>query len=60
MSLKGKPIAGDDDIPEMLVKQCMQLIKEPLVHIYNLSLNGGYLSRYMEDSKSKTFIQKGK
>jgi hypothetical protein len=40
-SLKGKPTAGDDDIPEMLVKQCMQLIKGPLVHIYSLSLNGG-------------------
>ena len=25
-SLKGKPTAGDDDIPENLVKQCMQLI----------------------------------
>jgi len=38
-SLKGKPTAGDDDIPENLVKQCMQLIKGPLAHIYNLSLN---------------------
>jgi len=40
-SLKGKPTAGDDDIPENLVKQCMQLIKGPLAHIYNLSLNSG-------------------
>jgi len=38
-SLKGKPTAGDDDIPENLVKQCVQLIKGPLAHIYNLSLN---------------------
>jgi len=40
-SLKGKPTAGDDDIPENLVKQCVQLIKGPLAHIYNLSLNSG-------------------
>ena len=35
-SLKGEPTAGDDDIPENLVKQCMQLIKGPLAHRYNL------------------------
>jgi len=31
-SLRGKPTAGDDDIPENLVKQCIQLIKGPLTH----------------------------
>ena len=31
-SLSGKPTAGDDDIPENLVKQCIQLIKGPLAH----------------------------
>ena len=40
-SLKGKPTAGDDDIPEDLVRQCMQSIKGPLAHIYKLSLNSG-------------------
>ena len=34
-NLKGKPTAGDDDITENLVKQCMQLIKGPLAYIYN-------------------------
>jgi hypothetical protein len=38
-SLKWKPTAGDDGIPENLVKQCIKLIKRPLAHIYNLSLN---------------------
>ena len=39
-SLTGKPTAGDDDdIPENLVKQRLQLIKGLLAHIYNLSLN---------------------
>jgi len=37
--VKGKPTVGDDDIPENLVKECMQLIKGPLAHMYNLSLN---------------------
>jgi hypothetical protein len=36
--LKGKPTAGYNDIPESLVKQCIQLIKRPLAHIYNVSL----------------------
>jgi len=40
-SLKGKPPAGYDDIPESLVKQCRQLIKGPLAHICNLPLKSG-------------------
>ena len=40
-SLKGNPTAGYDDIPESLVKQCIQLIKGTLTHIYNVSLNSG-------------------
>jgi hypothetical protein len=38
-SLKGKHTAGYDDIPKSLVKQCIQLIKGPLTHIYNVLLN---------------------
>jgi hypothetical protein len=40
-SLKGKPTSGDDNIPETLVKQCIDHIKGPLTHIYNLSLTSG-------------------
>jgi hypothetical protein len=40
-SLQVKSTAGDDDIPESIVKQCIQLIKGPLAHIYNLSLTSG-------------------
>ena len=35
-NLKDKLTAGYDDIPESLVKQCIQLIKGPLTHIYNV------------------------
>ena len=41
VNLKGKTTAGYDDIPENLVKHCIQLIKKPLAHIYNVSFNTG-------------------
>ena len=52
-SLKGKPTAGDDDIFENLFKQCMQLIKGPLTHIYNLSLNSGVFPDIWKTAKMK-------
>jgi len=58
-SLKGKPTVGDDDIPENLVKQCMQLIKGPLAHIYNLSLNSGVFPDILKTAKVKPLYKKG-
>jgi hypothetical protein len=40
-NLKGKTTAGYDDIPEILVKHCIRLIKKPLAHICNASFNSG-------------------
>ena len=40
-NLKDKLIAGYDDIPESLVKQCIQLIKGPLTHNVYVSLRSG-------------------
>jgi hypothetical protein len=40
-NLKNKLTAGYDDIPKSLVKQCIQLIKELLTHIYNVSPRSG-------------------
>ena len=57
-SLKGKPTAGDDDIPENLVKQCMQLIKGPLAHIYNLSLNSGVFPVIWKTAKVKPLYKR--
>jgi len=37
-NLKDNITTGYDDIPKSLVKQCIQLIKGPLTHIYNVSL----------------------
>jgi hypothetical protein len=39
--LKGKHSVGYDDIPECIVKQCIQVVKKPFTHIYNVSLNSG-------------------
>jgi hypothetical protein len=37
--LRGKKSAGFDEIPEFLVKTCIQCIKKPLSFIYNESIN---------------------
>jgi hypothetical protein len=58
-SLKGKPTAGDDDIPETLVKQRIHLIKGPLAHIYNLSLNSGVFPDVWKTAKVKPLYKKG-
>jgi len=58
-SLKGKPTAGDDDIPENLVKQCIQLIKGLLSHIYNLSLTSGVFPNVWKTVKVKPLYKKG-
>jgi hypothetical protein len=57
--LKGKPTAGCDDIPERLVKQCIQLIKGPLAHIYNVSLNSGVFPDEWKTAKVKPLYKKG-
>jgi len=55
-SLKEKPTAGDDDIPENPVKQCVQLIIRPLAHIYILSLNSSVFSDIWKTAKVKTLF----
>jgi len=58
-SLKGKPTVGDDDIPENLVKHCVQLIKGPLTHIYNSSLYSGVFPDIWMTAKVKPLYKKG-
>jgi len=58
-SLQEKPTAGDDDIPENLVKRYMQLIKGPLVNIYNLSLNSVVFPDIWKTAKVKPQYKKG-
>jgi hypothetical protein len=58
-SLKGKPTAGFDDIPEGAVKQCIQLIKGPLAQIYNGSLNSVVFPDEWKTAKVKPLYKKG-
>jgi hypothetical protein len=51
--LKGKCSAGFDEIPEFLVKQCIQNIKKPLAHIYNASFNSGIFPDRLKIAKVK-------
>jgi hypothetical protein len=39
--LKMKSSAGYDEIPDMIVKQCIHTVKKPLTFIINLSLSSG-------------------
>ena len=58
-SLKGKPTAAYDDTPERLVKQCMQLTKWPLAHIYNVLLKSGVFPDEWKTAKVKPLYKKG-
>ena len=40
-SLKNKLTAGTDEIPEYVVKQCIEQLKVPFANIYNASLESG-------------------
>jgi len=42
-NLKGKSATGFDQIPEFLVKGCIQYIKKLLIFIFNVSINQGNL-----------------
>ena len=48
-----------NSIPENLVKQCMQIIKGPLAHIYSLSLNSGVSPDIWKTAKVKPLYKKG-
>ena len=58
-SWKGKPTACIDDIPENLVKQCIQLLKGPLAHVYNLLLNSGVFPDVWKTAKVRPVDKKG-
>jgi hypothetical protein len=52
-SLKSNSSAGFDEIPMSLVKQCLYNYIKPLVHIYNVSFQTGFFSRYNEKDNNK-------
>ena len=58
-SLKWNSTARDDDIPENLLKQCIQLTKGPLAHIYNLSLKSAVFPDIRKTAKVRPVYKKG-
>jgi hypothetical protein len=46
--LKMKSSAGFDEIPDMIVKQCIHTVKKPLTFIINLSLSSGIFPSQMK------------
>jgi hypothetical protein len=58
-TLKGKFSAGYDEIPDNIVKQCIQFIKKPLTFIFNLSLCSGISPNQMMIAKVRPIYKKG-
>jgi hypothetical protein len=56
--LNDKHSVGYNDIPECIVKQCIQLVKKPLTHNYNVSLNSGVFPNESKTAKAKPLYKK--
>jgi len=57
--IKGKHSASYDEIPECIVKQCIQLVKKPPTHIYDVYLNSGVFPNEWKTAKVKPLYNKG-
>ena len=55
-SLNKKASAGCDDVPMLVLKQCMDYIMKPLVHICNISFQYGIFPEQMKIAKIKTSL----
>ena len=50
-SLKNKFVTGNDDIPDYIVKQCIDYLKKPLTDIYYASLESGIFPDQLKIAK---------
>ena len=57
--LQGKSATGFDQIPEFLVKECIQYIKKPLIFIFNVSINQDIFADLMKIAKIRPIFKKG-
>ena len=55
--LKGKSATGFDQIPEFLIKECIQYMKEPLIFIFNVSINKGIFPVVMKIAKLRPIFK---
>jgi hypothetical protein len=51
--------AGYDEIPDMILKQCIHTVKKPLTFIINLSLSSGIFPNQMKIAKVRPIFKKG-
>jgi hypothetical protein len=56
--LKGKTSAGFDEIPEFLIKECIQSKKTPLNFIFNEYINQGSFPNLMRTAKVRPVYKK--
>jgi hypothetical protein len=57
--LKGSLSAGFNDVPELIVKCCVQFISFPLVHIFHLSFPNGYFPDILKIAKIQPTVKMG-
>ena len=58
-SLNKNALAGSDEIPMLVIKQCMGYIIKPLVHICNVSLQYGIFPDQMKVAKINHLFENG-
>jgi hypothetical protein len=58
-SLKNKFTTGYDDIPDAIVKQCIDYFKKPLTGIFNASLKTGIFMEQLKIAKVIPIHKKG-
>jgi hypothetical protein len=57
--LKNKFATENDDIPDYIVKQCIDYLKKPLTDIYNVSLESGIFPDQLKIAKVIPVHKKG-
>jgi hypothetical protein len=57
--LKGKASAGADEIPDFIVKECIEFIKKPLNFIFNKSINQGVFPDSLKIANIRHVYKKG-
>ena len=57
--LKGSISATFNDVPELIVKHCVQFITVPLVHIFHSSFPTGYFAGTLKLGKIQPMVEKG-
>jgi hypothetical protein len=54
-----KSSADYDEIPDMIIQQCIHIVKKPLAFIINLSLSSGIFPNQMKIAKVGPIFKKG-